>query len=204
VGYWQWHGEPGYWADVTRHFPADAAIVDLGCGTGWLGDHFARYTGVESSPDAVEAGRARGRNLVLADLQSPPLPFPDAAFDAAVLKDVLEHVRDPVAVVREVRRLVRPGGRVFASSPDAQRWAWDDYTHVRPFTRRGFALLFADHGFEVERVGYESVMPGIGRIAALTRRHRRPRLLNALARTRLVRRNVWLLARRAHEPSASA
>ena len=90
------------------------------------------------------------------------------AFDGVVLKDVLEHVQDPVAVVREVHRLLRLGGRVFASSPDAQRWVWDDYTHRRPFTRKSFRLLFADQGFEVDRLGYESVMPGTGIVSRYT------------------------------------
>ena len=71
--------------------------------------------------------------------------------------------------MREVLRVLRPGGRVFASSPDAQRWVWDDYTHRRPFTRKAFRLLFADQGFEVERVGYESVMPGTGIVSRWTR-----------------------------------
>ena len=77
------------------------------------------------------------------------LPFEDASFDGVILKDVLEHLDDAVAAVREVRRVLRPGGQVFASSPDAQRWVWDDYTHVRPFTRKSFRLLFADQGFDV-------------------------------------------------------
>ena len=74
-----------------------------------------------------------------------------------------------MAVVREVAARVRPGGRVFASSPDAQRWVWDDYTHRRPFTRKAFRLLFADQGSTVERVGYESVTPGTSIVAARTR-----------------------------------
>jgi hypothetical protein len=85
---------------------------------------------------------------------------------------------------------------VFASSPDAQRWVWDDYTHVRPFTRKSFRLLFADNGFEVARLGYESVMPGIGLISQRTKRKQRPRLLAASAWLPVVRRNVWVLARR--------
>jgi hypothetical protein len=112
------------------------------------------------------------------------------------MKDLLEHLAAPVGLVREARRVLRPGGLIFACSPDAQRWVWDDYTHRRPFTRKSLRLLFADHGFEVERVGYESVMPGVGMISAKTRRKRRPRVFAALARLPFHRRNVWLLARR--------
>jgi hypothetical protein len=84
---------------------------------------------------------------------------------------------------------------VFASSPDAQRWAWDDYTHRRPFTRKAFRLLFSDSGFTVEQVGYESVLPGTSIVSARTG-HRRPAPLRAAAWLPVVRRNVWLTARR--------
>jgi SAM-dependent methyltransferase len=195
MGYFDWHEQPGYYRDVTRHFEPRARLLDVGCGTGWLADHFADYIGLDGSPDAVGAAAARGRNVALHDV-AEPLPCEDASFDGVVMKDLLEHVPDPVALVREVRRVLRPGGRVFASSPDAQRWAWDDYTHRRPFTRKSFRLLFADQGFEVEHVGYESVTPGVGLISARTRRKRRPHVFAALAWLPGMRRNVWLTARR--------
>ena len=195
MSYFNWHEEPGYWRDVTRHFARDARLLDVGCGGAWLGDHFDHYTGIDVSPDAVEAARTRGRQVLLVN-GDDPLPFDEGNFDGVVLKDVLEHVMDPVALVREVRRVLRPGGRVFASSPDAQRWVWDDYTHRRPFTRKSFRKLFEDQGLSVEQLGYESVMPGIGIASGLTRRHRRPRLLAAMAWLPMVRRNVWLVARR--------
>ncbi len=195
MNYFAWHEEPGYWRDVTRHFPPDARLLDVGCGGAWLGDHFEDYTGIDVSPEAVEAARSRGRQVTLVD-GDEPLPFDEASFDGVVLKDVLEHVANPVTLVREVRRVLRPGGRVFASSPDAQRWVWDDYTHRRPFTRKSFRKLFEDQRMTVEQLGYESVMPGTGVLAGLTRRKRRPRVFAAMARLPMVRRNVWLVAKR--------
>ena len=72
---------------------------------------------------------------------------------------------------------------------------WDDYTHRRPFTRKSFRLLFADQGFTVEHVGYESVLPGTSILSARTKAKRRPAPLRAAAWLPVVRRNVWLVAR---------
>jgi SAM-dependent methyltransferase len=195
MGYFDWHEQPGYYRDITRHFDSSAELLDVGCGTGWLADHFERYTGVDASADAVAEAVRRGRNVRQADVDER-LPFEDSQFDAVILKDLLEHVADPVALVREVRRVLRPGGRVFASSPDAQRWVWDDYTHRRPFTRKAFRLLFRDQGFELEQSGYESVMPGTSVVSGMLPGKRRPAPLRAAAWLPIVRRNVWLLARR--------
>jgi SAM-dependent methyltransferase len=195
VSYFDWHREPGYWRDITRHFAPETDLLDVGCGTAWLADHFVSYTGIEGNPEAVRGAVERGRNVIQGDVEQP-LPFEDASFGGAVLKDVLEHVRDPAAVVREVRRVLRTGALVFASSPDAQRWVWDDYTHVRPFTRQGYRRLFSDQGFEVVQAAYESVMPGIGIVSGRTRSHRRPAPLAAMAWLPVVRRNVTVLARR--------
>ena len=195
MAYFDWHQKPGYFNDITRHFRSDAKLLDMGCGTAWLADHFSDYTGIDESEEAVRAAAAAGRNVQLADLNGS-LSFPDQTFDAVVLKDVLEHLIDPVRVVREARRVLKSGGRVFASAPDAQRWVWDDYTHRRPFTRRAFGLLFSDQGFTIEELGYESVMSGTSVLSGITRRKRRPRVLQLAAWLPFVKRNVWLIARR--------
>jgi SAM-dependent methyltransferase len=195
MGYFDWHEQPGYFRDVTRHFAPDARMLDVGCGSAWLAEHFDDYTGLDGSPEAVAAAAERGRRVLLASVHDP-LPFADESFDGVIMKVRLEHVDDAVHVVREARRVLRPGGRAFASSPDAQRWVWDDYTHRRPFTRKAFRLLFSDQGFEVQRAAYESVMPGTSIVARRTGRHRRPPALVAAAWLPVVRRNVWVLARR--------
>ena len=195
MSYFEWHREPGYWADVARHFAPDSELLDIGCGTGWLAEHFAHYTGIDGAREAVELARGLGRRVIHGDLEQR-LPFADQSFDAVVIKDVLEHVRNPAGLAREAARVLRARGLLFASSPDAQRWVWDDYTHQRPFTRKALRLLFADHGFQIERVGYESVAPGASIVSNWTRRKRRPRLLVVLAWLPFHRRNVWLLARK--------
>lgn len=193
--YYQWHRYPGYWADVTHHFPPNAELLDIGCGIGWLAEFFRAYTGIDGSVDAVRIATELGRNVIEGNIEES-LPFADESFDAIIMKDVLEHIADPGALVAEALRVLRPDGVVFASSPDAQRWVWDDYTHRRPFTRKSFRLLFADQGFDVQQASYESVVPGVGVISARTRRKRRPRVFNALAHMPFHRRNVWVLARR--------
>ena len=193
--YADWHQQPGYWGDLTRHFAPGTRLLDIGCGSGWLADHFSEYTGVELDPAAVEHATSLGRKVLHSDVEREPLPFGDGTFEGIVLKDVLEHVRDPAALVREARRVLTEGGQLYASSPDAQRWVWDDYTHVRPFTLRGYKRLFTDHGFSIEQAGYESVMRGSEDISALFGRNRRPPVLNLLARLHVGKRNVWVLGR---------
>lgn len=195
MAYFDWHEQPGYFNDIVRHFPPETRLLDVGCGTGWLAEHFASYTGIDGSRDAVAAAAEKGRDVRLGDV-SDPLPFAEASFDGVVMKDLLEHVPDPVGLVLEVHRVLRPGGLVFASSPDAQRWVWDDYTHRRPFTRKGFRLLFSDQGFREVRTGYESVMPGTSIVSARLPSHRRPLPLRWAAWLPIVRRNVWATARR--------
>jgi ubiquinone/menaquinone biosynthesis C-methylase UbiE len=63
-------------------------LLDIGCGTGWLADHFANYKGTDSSVEAVEHAAARGRNVSLASV-SEPLPYDDATYDGVVMKDLL-------------------------------------------------------------------------------------------------------------------
>ncbi|MEH3053300.1 MAG: class I SAM-dependent methyltransferase [Patulibacter minatonensis] len=195
MAYFDWHGEPGYFRDVTRHFDPSAELLDLGCGTAWVGRHFANYTGLDASPEAVEAAAERGITVIQGSVVER-LPFDDASFDGVIAKDLLEHVPDPAAVAREILRVLRPGGLLFASSPDAQRWVWDDYTHVRPFSRRGFRRLFVDAGFTPRTIGYESVMPGTSIIAARLPSHRRPLPLRLATWIPGWRRNVWALVER--------
>lgn len=100
-----------------RGLPEDARILDVGCGDGFhlrLLRDFGRpgwvIEGVDASVRAVDA--ARHANLVVHHGTVEQLDLPPASYDLVLLIATIEHVDDPLGVLRAVRRLLRPGGRV--------------------------------------------------------------------------------------------
>jgi 2-polyprenyl-6-hydroxyphenyl methylase/3-demethylubiquinone-9 3-methyltransferase len=98
--------------------PGDATALDVGCGGGLLAEEVARLgfgvTGVDPSAPSLATARAHaageGLEIEYVEGRGEALPVRDAAFDLVFCCDVLEHVDDVAAVLREVRRALRPGG----------------------------------------------------------------------------------------------
>lgn len=104
-----------------------------------------------------EAGAeiASGRGLAVIRADATALPCVDDAMDAVVAFDVLEHIEDDDAAVREIHRVLRPGGLAFIAVPaDPRLWSAHDEAvgHVRRYTRPELVDLFARNGFTVEQV----------------------------------------------------
>jgi SAM-dependent methyltransferase len=102
---------------------------------GWRSD---RVVVVEGNADlAGQARTAHGLAAVRADVGRVPLAGGRA--EVVCLLDVIEHVAEPVAALREAARLLAPGGRVVVNVP-AHRWLWsaadDELGHLRRYTRR--------------------------------------------------------------------
>ena len=151
-----------------RALEGASTVLDLGCGTGELGRRRpsprVAVFGVDIDTGALRQA-ARFETVACADLESAPLPYRDASFDAVLAKDIFEHLRDPGRLAREVVRVVRPGGVVVASVVMARpRAVWADYTHVRGFTRRTAAQLLEDAGLVVERLWRMGGVPLSGRL----------------------------------------
>ncbi|HEY0831242.1 MAG TPA: class I SAM-dependent methyltransferase [Candidatus Dormibacteraeota bacterium] len=139
----------------------DLQILDAGCGTGLMLQELAPFgtvEGVDISDEALQFCRKRGLdNVRHADVTQ--LPFPDEQFDVVTALDVLEHLDDDTAAMREFRRVLKPGGRVFVFAP-AHRWLWslqDEVSHhKRRYVRRTLSDVVMDAGLEIERQTYVS------------------------------------------------
>ena len=119
----------------------EASVLDVACGTGAVSleiarRYGARVVGVDQSPAMLEEARRRvGGAVELHEARAEALPFEDGSFDALTFTYLLRYVDDPAATMRELARVVRPGGRVamleFAvpRNPLA-RAAWEAYVRA--------------------------------------------------------------------------
>jgi D-sedoheptulose 7-phosphate isomerase len=139
-------------------------VLDVGCGLGFvlsgLNDSWEKH-GVEVSVYAARHAAKWGK-IHIGDLASAN--YPDSFFDAVILYHVIEHVADPIALIREVRRVLRKGGVLVLGTPDfdsgcARRFGHryrllHDETHISLFTTESMHRFLHDHGFSIERVEY--------------------------------------------------
>ena len=136
----------GHRGGLGRHFarrvvalagsPAGRHVADVGCGTGellrelsaaWPG---SELVGVDFAASRLRTTAAAAPPVTLVDADlGAALPFGDGVFDAVFCTEVLEHLKEPVRCLREIRRVLTPGGRLTLSVPNATGFA--------PFHRLG-------------------------------------------------------------------
>lgn len=130
--------------DFAHGLPEETSVLDVGAGSG----HYRSVFGAQNY-FAIDRGYEQadisGLSAV-ADIAA--IPFADGVMDAAVCMEVLEHVRDPIRVLREIRRVVRPGGRVMVSTPFCLGEHMQPYDFFR-YTRFELKEMFERSGFKV-------------------------------------------------------
>src|SRR5919198_4997654 len=110
-------------AEIFRRYVGGPGrrVLDLGCRYGTLTVHYAPgndVLGVDIDRHALAHAAELGINVAWADVEEP-LPLDDNAFDVVVAGELLEHIRDPHALIQEVRRVLRPSGIFVGSVPNA-------------------------------------------------------------------------------------
>jgi SAM-dependent methyltransferase len=120
-------------------------ILDAGCGTGINLDYLAEFgnvTGADISEDAIEFCRKRGKSSVLRmDLTS--LALPGDRFDLVTVLDVIEHIEDDEAALREAVRVTKPGGSILVTVP-AFPELWSEHDEINHHRRRYRAQRIKD------------------------------------------------------------
>lgn len=163
-------------ADVLAMVPEQArSFLSVGCGSGRteaeLVKRGCRVTGIELDPGAAEVARENGLEMLEGDVGHINAQLADRRFDCLLYADVLEHIADPVAVLREhVARLV-PGGCAIVSVPNFRHYTVFaalflrgqveyadagifDRTHLRLTTRKMVQQWFGEIGLRTDAVDY--------------------------------------------------
>jgi 2-polyprenyl-3-methyl-5-hydroxy-6-metoxy-1,4-benzoquinol methylase len=134
-------------------------LLEVGCGSGAMMESMKelgwQVEGVDFDPVAVEQARSKGLTVHLGTLTEQELP--GNTFDAIAANHVIEHVPDPIALLRECRRLLRPGGLLVLITPNASSWGHRLYLadwrglepprHLHIFTRSSLAATCTQAGF---------------------------------------------------------
>lgn len=147
-------------------------ILDIGCNTGTALKCFKENNsnldlyGLDIRDENVE-----GVTFKECDLEKEKIPFEDNSFDFVYSKSVLEHVFNTDNFVSEALRVLKPGGCFVALTPDwrsQQSIFWDDYTHVKPFTRKGLRDALIIHGFDKVDCEYFYQLPFLWKYPVLS------------------------------------
>ena len=182
------HGFRAYIAPAIQEIAAGRRglrIIDCGCGTGFnlktlLIPH-GRAFGFDLVPEGIRRAHAVGRPVVRADIQH--IPFTSGSFDLATSFDVIQSVPDDRAALREMARLLKPGGHVVlnVTAMDLLRGDHSDvWGELRRYTPERAARLIEDAGLEVVRISYlfGSLLPlmlGVRTLQRVLRVFREPR-----------------------------
>ncbi len=147
-------------------------VLEIGCGAGILGgtirqEYGAYVTGIELVPEVAAEARKRIDRVIEGNCEDLDLSsmLGDERFDCLILGDVLEHMREPLAFLKNIRRLLTENASVVASIPNVQNlsiisslvnghWEYTDLgildkTHLRFFTRLEIQKLLTNAGFTI-------------------------------------------------------
>ena len=167
-----------YNPSVLALIPRDATrIVEVGCGGGSMAREYRKinpaceYVGIEIEPTYAEASRKHCTEVLTGNIEQLSDDVFGTLFPSScwIFGDVLEHLHDPWAVLRRIRKALPEGASVIACVPNAQHWSiqtrlnsgdfWyediglRDRTHIRWFTKTTLAELFRTTGFEIVEGG---------------------------------------------------
>lgn len=159
---------------LGQSLDAGSLVLDVGCASGAVGTAFHRMTGAQviGLDVSVVPLRLVGDAVSAACASSDGLPLRSGSADGAFFLDVVEHLESPLAALVELRRVVRRGGSLVISTPNAgsplrpllgRRWhGFQDDTHLYFFNAFSLGHLLEKAGWHAQRSLTRSGAPGLG------------------------------------------
>jgi SAM-dependent methyltransferase len=152
---------------LMRQLRNSFRVLDLGCGSGGSIDFFklhapeAKWVGldIEDSPEVRSRCRTDGEFHIFDGVH---IPFENSSFDLVYCKQVLEHVKSPEILLKEVQRVLRPGGHLVGSTSHLEPYHSYSYQNFTPF---GFCALALDANLQILEI-----RPGIDGLTLTFRR----------------------------------
>ena len=153
-----------YWIERVRPPQPSDVLLDCGAGTGLFAQEMAARCEVlvlDNHEESLRLLRRRFRAEQVIAFSGGPVPLDDASVDYITALDVLEHVPDDAAVVRDFARLLKPGGIVAITVPVGME-LWSDWDvalqHHRRYRRAELCALFDDATWEILHVNHTNVV----------------------------------------------
>jgi SAM-dependent methyltransferase len=147
------------WA-LARYFSGAASFLEIGCGTGFVLSGVAaecaglRLTGSEVHADGLAFAEQRVPHATLMQMDARRVPY-DSEFDVVGAFDVIEHIEDDRAVLREMHRAVAPGGGILLTVPQ-HPFLWSEFDvraqHVRRYTASDLREKVGAAGFDIVKM----------------------------------------------------
>jgi SAM-dependent methyltransferase len=120
-------------------------LLEVGCGEGrgigHLLPHVRSYWAIDKIASAIETLRQRFPAAQLVAGNLPPLPYPDASFDSLVSFQVIEHIQDDTLFLKEIHRVLRPGGVALITTPNRPMSLSRNPWHIREYTAAELTTL---------------------------------------------------------------
>ncbi len=130
-------------------------VLEIGTGSGYgielIAPHATQFITLDKY--MAQTGQVLPDNVEFCQATVPPLPFDSESFDYVISFQVIEHIEQDLQFVRELHRVLRPGGRVILTTPNRPMSLTRNPWHVREYNTEELQNLFSVHFDEVEVLG---------------------------------------------------
>lgn len=157
-------------------------ILDIGCGRGLTGKYFKEYfksefvAGIEANKSAAIFAKENLDKVITIDLNKEVLELGEKKFDLVILGDIVEHLFDPLEILKKVYQHTTDTGQIIVSTPNVRNWRllsnlifcgdWKytesgilDSTHLKFFTKKSLKRMIEEAGFKTTKYGSRLRLP---------------------------------------------